>query len=163
MKLYHIPLFFGIALFFSGNLHAQGTKVVLFETFTNSYSECPKNNDFDAAFKATLAANGSKVIHLNFHIIDPLDPMALASTPAGDSVMMLLSGLTKQPFYILCGAVDRTNFPQYDKLTGTIPGGKTQWDDRIASELKLSPPVSISLASAMIDTISSSKTSRLIA
>jgi hypothetical protein len=164
MKVLHQT--FCIFLFlvsFTLTLYAQDSRVVLFETFTNSFDGCPTNNDFDAAFKSTLSANGSKVIHLNYHIIQTLDPMALASIPQADSAMMLLSGLTKQPFYISCGAVDRTNFPQYKKLTGTIPGGKTQWDQRISDELKIAPSVSISLISAQIDTISSSKTSRLIA
>src|SRR5258708_1546513 len=127
MKLHRILLILAATLAIAGNLHAQNSKIVLFETFTNSYSQCPNNDAFDAAFKATLASNGSKIIHLNYHIISYQDPMALASIPSSDSVMSLLSGQTGPSLPILCGAVDRVNFPQYNKLTGTIPGGKTQW------------------------------------
>jgi hypothetical protein len=163
MKKCRIQLFAAVIFFVTGNLYGQNPKVVLFETFTNSYSECPNNDAFDAAFKATLAADGSKIIHLNYHIINYQDPMALASIPSSDSVMSLLSGQTGPSLPILCGAVDRVNFPQYHKLTGTIPGGKTQWDNQIAADLKLNAPVAITLASAQIDTLSSTKSSRLIA
>ncbi|MEI8134202.1 MAG: T9SS type A sorting domain-containing protein [bacterium] len=163
MKLTRIILSLFILGLLGSSLYAQDSKVVLFETFTNSFSQCPTANDFDAAFKSTLSTNGAKIVHLNYHIIDPLDPMALASTPQADSAMMIMSGLTKQPYPILCAAIDRINLPQYHKLTGTIPGGKTQWDQAITDELKKAPAVSIALVGAQIDTISSSKSSRLIA
>jgi len=167
MKLCRIFFTVVIVCIFNGNLFAQNTKVVLFETFANSCDGCTLNDDFDAAFRQTLAANGTKIVHLNHHVINTCDPMT-ANDPASLTVLSKLSNIYQQPYPISCADVDRTNFPAIapnsaGKLTGTVPGGKTQWDTRIASELKLSTPVAISLASAKIDTISSSTVSRFIA
>ncbi|MDP4237374.1 MAG: hypothetical protein Q8919_13080, partial [Bacteroidota bacterium] len=165
MKLCRI--LFSLALVFAVSAaHAQDTKMVLFETFTNSVDGCPASNDFDAAFRQTMSgsnANSAKTIHLNYHTINLADPMASASSPSAQNTLILLSGVQAQPFPTMCAAVDRTNFPPNDKLTGTIPGGKTQWDQRITDRVKLAPSVSIKLISAMIDDISSDASARFIA
>jgi hypothetical protein len=162
MKLCRIIFSLGFVIAISSNLLAQNQKMVLFETFTNSYEGCTLNDDFDAAVKATLAGtNGSKLIHLNHHVINVGDPMAAAS-PQATNTVAVLSAKPQQPWPDNCSAVDRTNM-NFVKLSGTVPGGKSEWDTRIAAELKLSAPVSIKLISAYIDTISSSSFSRLVA
>ncbi len=165
MKFSRVIFSLATVLSLLGSAHAQDQKKVLFETFTNSFSdECPKNNDFDAAFRSTMSAsNAANVIHLNYHIINYLDPMQLAGSPQDDQTMKVLSGVNSGSFPILFGAVDRTNFPPLKKITHTTPGGKTEWDQRIVDELKIAPTVSIKLISAQIDTLSSSLSSRFIA
>ncbi len=161
-------LFISLVLICSlhGILRAQDTKMVLFETFTNSFDECTLNNDLDAEFKQTLNPNtnpnAAKIIHLNYHITNVGDPMC-AKAPSASAMIAKISGLSGGTQPILCAAVDRTNFPPNGKLTGIPPGGQTQWTSRISSEVKLTSTVSIKLVDAQIDKISSDASSRFIA
>ncbi len=166
MKLSYLCISLIVICSMHGSLRAQDPKMILFETFTNSFAECTANNDLDAEIKQTLNPNSNpnaaRIIHLNYHITNVGDPMC-AKAPSASAMIAKISGLTGGTQPILCAAVDRTNFPPNGKLTGIPPGGQAQWTSRISSEVKITPTVSIKLLSAQIDKISSDASSRLIA
>jgi hypothetical protein len=119
-------------------------RMVLLETFTNSYDACPGGNVFDQEWKETLSQYGSKVIHLNHHIGNVGDPMAQSGGANGSNVTAAtLSGSQDQVFMT---AVDRTDFSPNKTTTS-----QSEWESRVASEASKSPSATISLVDATFD------------
>lgn len=157
MKFFRILFSLALIVFLSAGLRAQDTKVTLFETFTNSYINCPAVNDYAGQVIGTLGtAEGKKTLHLNYHVTNVGDPMA-ASAPSASDVYYRIVGTTN---VINFGSVDRTVFSSSGlQLTSS----KSEWDARIAARNAQTSPVSIKLKSLTLDKISSDESARLIA
>jgi hypothetical protein len=134
-------------------MYAQ--KIVLYETFINSFINCPAVDDFSTQVQSTLTADQGKYIYLNYHVSNVGDPMSASSVTA-NTMFDKIVGSTN---IINFSSVDRTKFSSSGlKLTS----GKSEWDARITSQSNLTTPVTISLVSAQIDTLSSITNSRLV-
>jgi hypothetical protein len=142
---------------------AQQPRRVLFETFTNSYDQCPLANGLDAAFKQTLASsNGSSLIHLNHHYGNVGDPLVVAG---GVASKLEAYRLTDNKNYIFMGAVDHTIF-DWENIRVTsmfTPNGANEWNTRINERVTELPLVSITLSDAKLDKLGQADYWRLIA
>ncbi len=146
---------------FAMQLRAQDKHIMLFETFTNSFEGCTANNDFDAAFRNTLAQPiGDQLIHLNHHLGNVGDPMTSSDAT---SEMLRLSEQTSYPLPARCADVDHTKFTFTGvRLTGTIPGCVNEWTARMNERESNAPPVRITLIDAKIDKKGSAEHYRVI-
>lgn len=145
---------------------AQEERIVLFETFTNSYDLCPSGNTLDAQFKGTMeSALGPKVVFLNHHITNVGDPMV---SPESLKEHARLTGSNQPPYTIFMGAVDHTVFTTTGKRhTSGVQGGagspRQEWDPRITERAAVAPPVKIRLVNATLDKLGQADFWRLIA
>lgn len=145
---------------------AQEERIVLFETFTNSYDLCPSGNTLDAQFKGTMESTlGAKVVFLNHHIVNVGDPMV---SPESHKEHARLTGSNQPPYTIFMGAVDHTVFTSTGKRhTSGVQGGagspRQEWDPRITERAALTPPVKIRLLNATLDKLGQADFWRLIA
>jgi len=145
---------------------AQEDRIVLFETFTNSYDLCPSGNTLDAQFKGTMeSALGPKVVFLNHHIVNVGDPMV---SPESHKEHTRLTGSIQPPYTIFMGAVDHTVFTSTGKRhTSGVQGGagspRQEWDPRITERLAMAPPVKIRLLNATLDKLGQADFWRLVA
>ncbi|HEY6171749.1 MAG TPA: T9SS type A sorting domain-containing protein [Candidatus Kapabacteria bacterium] len=155
-------LFAGIASF----AFAQEDRVVLFETFTNSYDLCPSGNTLDGQFKGTMGSPlGAKVVFLNHHITNVGDPMV---SPESLKEHARLTGSNQPPYTIFMGAVDHTVFTSTGKRhTSGIQGGtgspRQEWDPRITERAAVTPQVKIRLLNATLDKLGQADFWRLVA
>lgn len=157
MKFSRILFSLALIVFLSASLRAQDTKVTLFETFTNSYINCPAVNDFAGQVIQTLGtAEGKKTLHLNYHVTNVGDPMAAQAPSASDAYYKIV-GTTN---VINFGSVDRTVF---SSSSLQLTSSKSEWDARITTRNAEISPVSIKLKSLTLDKISSDESARLIA
>ena len=141
-KLLQRSLLLVLSVFLVSSASAQ-QHMVLFETFTNSYDQCPMGNTFDQEFKQTLSSDGSKIIHLNHHIGNVGDPMAQSATGSNPTGASLSGGN-----YVFMAAVDRTDFGGTLSHTTNV---QADWESRISSEASKSPSASVSLVDAKFD------------
>ncbi len=145
---------------------AQEERIVLFETFTNSYDLCPSGNTLDAQFKGTMeSALGAKVVFLNHHITNVADPMV---SPESFKEHARLTGTNQPPYTIFMGAVDHTIFSSTGKRhTSGVQGGsgspRQEWDPRITERLTIAPAVKIRLVNATLDKLGQADFWRLVA
>lgn len=144
----------------------QEERVVLFETFTNSYDLCPSGNTLDGQFKGTMeSALGAKVVFLNHHITNVGDPMV---SPESLKEHARLTGSNQPPYTIFMGAVDHTVFTSTGKRhTSGVQGGagspRQEWDPRITERAAVAPPVKIRLLNATLDKLGQADFWRLVA
>jgi hypothetical protein len=150
----------------SSFVFAQEERIVLFETFTNSYDLCPSGNTLDAQFKGTMeSALGPKVVFLNHHITNVGDPMV---SPESLKEHARLTGSNQPPYTIFMGAVDHTVFTSTGKRhTSGVQGGagspRQEWDPRITERAAVAPSVKIRLVNATLDKLGQADFWRLIA
>jgi hypothetical protein len=144
----------------------QEDRIVLFETFTNSYDLCPSGNTLDGQFKGTMNSPlGAKVVFLNHHITNVGDPMV---SPESLKEHARLTGSNQPPYTIFMGAVDHTVFTSTSKRhTSGIQGGsgspRQEWDPRITERAAIAPAVKIRLVNATLDKLGQADSWRLVA
>jgi hypothetical protein len=145
---------------------AQEERVVLFETFTNSYDLCPSGNTLDGQFKGTMESPlGAKVVFLNHHITNVGDPMV---SPESLKEHARLTGSNQPPYTIFMGAVDHTVFTSTGKRhTSGVQGGagspRQEWDPRITERAAITPTAKIRLLNATLDKLGQADYWRLVA
>jgi hypothetical protein len=155
-----------LCLGFSSDLLAQDTRIVLFETFTNSYDLCPSGNTLDAQFKGTMNSPlGAKVVFLNHHISNVGDPMV---SPESMKEHTRVTGNPNPPYTIFMGAVDHTVFSTTGKrhttgIEATAGNPRSEWDARITERAAVAPIVSIKLVDAKMDKLGQADFWRLVA
>lgn len=158
-----IAIFFSVALL-AFTAPAQQPRRALFQTFTNSFDECPLANGLDAAFKQTLASsNGAKIIHLNHHIANVGDPMVVAGPTSNLEIRRLTNNA--YPYPIFNGAVDHTLFSSTGTRVTSMfePSGASEWNARIAERVAQPPIVAITLSDIKLDRIGQAGYWRIVA
>lgn len=159
-------IYLSVLLCISSLSFAQEQRIVLFETFTNSYDLCPSGNTLDGQFKGTMeSALGQKVVFLNHHISNVGDPMV---SPESLKEHARLTGSVQPPYTIFMGAVDHTVFSSTGKRhTSGVQGGsgtpRQEWDPRITERLAVDPTVKIRLLRATLDKLGQADFWRLVA
>jgi len=138
---------------------------VLFETFTNACDPCPdpQRQTFDDDLNSTLSSLGSKVIHLDYHVVNECDEMQ-HPFPVGSIIGERLAEWSDPKFHpIFYGGVDRTPFSSNGIRATPInaAGSDGDWGDAINSLANNPAPASITLVNATLDTISSGSYWRL--
>jgi hypothetical protein len=133
-----------------------GQHPVLFETFTNVCKVCPdpRRVTFYNDVESVLAARGTQIIHLDYHIGDICDPWMVVN-PHGTAMAKKLSGLPQnqdnyQPYF---GAVDRTVFSSTGLRGSPLnsSGSDADWNTAITAVINNPATASVTLKNATLD------------
>jgi hypothetical protein len=128
-------------------LAAQSTTYgVLFETFTNSYINCPATNDFYNTWEGTLTRKGTEVVHLCHHFSNLGDPMAQSDVGSTQAMNEISGGAN----IINVNAVNRQSFSS--SATAKLSSSQAEWENEIDEEAGKSRSAELTLTSATWDT-----------